>query len=323
MTQRPVSRSGDAVPVAVDRLSAAQQAAVRALAARVAAADGAEPLSDQTRLALSTPAAVVTHLLALDGPDLVGYGQLDTGGDVPAAEFAIAPGPRHDVVTVALFEAAEHRSEPGRLLVWAHGAASPVNAVAHRRGYTRDRVLLQLARPAAAAVPAPAAPAGVRLRAFVPGRDETAWLRVNARAFAQHREQGGWTIADLLVREAEDWFAPAGFLLAVDETDRPLGFHWTKLHPPSPVDAQLIGEVYVIAVDPDAQGRGLGPWLLSAGLAHLTGRGATRFVLYTDEDNAAAARLYERFGFTPSRSDVQYRRPGPAVQSGAGSFTER
>ena len=53
-------------------------------------------------------------------------------------------------------------------------------------------------------------------------------MRVNARAFAWHPEQGRLTREDLLLREAEDWFDPEGFLLA----DRSLGPAVTALRLP-------------------------------------------------------------------------------------------
>ena len=117
----------------------------------------------------------------------------------------------------------------------------------------------------------------MHVRPFRPGRDEDAWLRVNARAFATHPEQGSWTADDLRLREAEPWFDPDGFLLAwrgdPDDGGVLLGFHWTKVHPPGDVGDEAVGEVYVLGVDPGAQGLRLGRALTDLGLAHLRGRG--------------------------------------------------
>jgi mycothiol synthase len=150
-------------------------------------------------------------------------------------------------------------------------------------------------------IPDLAPPEGLVIRPFVVGQDEQAWLAVNARAFGWHPEQGSWTRDDLAARIGTSWFDPAGFLLA-ERDGHVLGFHWTKVHTAD------LGEVYLLGIDPDAQGLNLGQVLLAAGLRYLQGRGVNTVELYTEATNVRAVRLYGRFGFTEFSSDTQYSR---------------
>jgi len=144
--------------------------------------------------------------------------------------------------------------------------------------------------------------ASVATRDFVPGIDDDAWLAVNNRAFADHGEQGGWTRDALRLRMDEPWFDPTG--LRIHEVDgRLAAFCWTKLH--LELDP-VIGEIYVIAVDPDFHGRGLGKQLTLAGLDAITARGVEHANLYVDADNAVAVGLYRGLGFTIHRSRQAY-----------------
>jgi mycothiol synthase len=146
------------------------------------------------------------------------------------------------------------------------------------------------------------------LRPFRPGVDEDAWVEVNNRAFAGHPDQGGQTRADVERHEREPWFDPAGFLLLDADLDGPRaghldGFCWTKVHAGT---SPPMGEIFVIGVDPSAHGRGLGSALTVAGLDHLSGLGLTVGMLYVDESNTAAGRMYARLGFTEHHRDRVY-----------------
>lgn len=267
-------------------LDAQQRAAVLALAEAIEHADGAPPLSDQARSQLTSTR--VRHVIATEAGALIGYAQRDaTSAELLGEPQALAP----------LLDALQ--SDGGELDLWAHGARSRLVPILDARGYLRERVLWQLRRVATPLDPPPV-PAGVRLREFVVGRDEDAWLAVNAAAFAHHPEQGGWTRADLDAREGEPWFDPAGLLLA-ERDGQLLGFHWTKRH------NATLGEVYVIAVAPPAQGLRLGTVLLIAGLEYLRRNGIHDVLLYVDESNTGAMALYEKYGFRRFDHDVQYR----------------
>ncbi|MBD7919760.1 mycothiol synthase [Cellulomonas sp. Sa3CUA2] len=315
---------------AVDGPLPPQQAdAVRALHHAAARHDRVPPLSEQPLLWLSDDEAPVVHLLASLGPEqdaaapagtdapLVGYAQLDVGSSTTVrAELVVDPAHRRRGVARALLARAAQEAErvPGRRLqVWAHGDLPAARATAKAVGMVVVRELLRMAVDVTEHPPAPARlPQGVEVRAFVPGQDEEAWRRVNARAFAHHPEQGRMTSADLRAREAEPWFDPAGFLLA-ERDGRLLGSVWTKVHPPGDAPdgapGEEVGEIYVVGVDPLAQGLGMGRALTSLGLAHLRDRGLRTVILYTGAENAVAVHTYERAGFTRTAVDVMFGPP--------------
>jgi len=188
--------------------------------------------------------------------------------------------------------------------LWSHGDHPAAAAIAAKLGLNRVRELRRM-RWVAGDVPQPQLREGVRIRAFVPGQDEAAVVSVNHRAFSWHPEQGALTVEDLVATEQQDWFDPSGFFLAVDASDRLLGFHWTKVHPGPP---EAIGEVYVVGVDPDAQGGGLGKALTVIGMEHLRAAGLRSVMLYVESDNAPAVAVYSKLGFTVWDADVQYGR---------------
>jgi mycothiol synthase len=296
----------------VAQVGPAHVATVARLLDDVRRARGVTGLSEARRRALERAAAGPTGLLAVTARDggggpLVGYAQIDDEGDRTASsgelvvlhEGGVGSGLADRLLDTAVdaFRAAGG----GHLRFWVTHAGPSDDTRATSRGFTVERDLLQLRCP----LPLPASHDGgepIATRAFRPGVDEQDWLRVNNRAFTGHPEQGHWDLEDLLDRESEPWFTPDGFrVLEVD--GRLAGSCWTKVHdgtrPP-------LGEIYVISVDPDFHGRGLGRTLTRAGLEWLASVGVATGMLYVDGANTAALTLYRSMGFTTHHVDRSY-----------------
>jgi mycothiol synthase len=284
---------------------------VLALLHAATAADGVRPLSEEAELRLQhgAPGGHDVVVRSSDGA-LAGYARVDDG----SAELVVHPQCRRQGNGAALLDRVLDLAGDRPLSIWAHGDLPGSAELLAPRGFSRARVLLQMRRDLAGidADPRPSLPDDVTVRPFRPGRDEAAWLAVNARAFAAHPEQGRMTAEDLRLRQEEPWFDADGFLLAwrgvPDDGGDLLGFHWTKVHPAGDAGPEAVGEVYVLGVDPDAQGLRLGRALTDLGLAHLRNRGLGQVLLYVEEDNAPAVRLYEGRGFTRFSVDVSWRR---------------
>jgi mycothiol synthase len=311
----------------VGRLTDPQLSAVLELVGNATHADAVGPLSEQVLLAARerqlgrSSTTTSWHFLAYAGPNLTAYAHLGRdAGQAATAEMVVDPSYRRQGIGTELIHALERAAAPatrdGRTLqVWSHGDLHGARAFALRRGYSMQRELWQMRRslrPDDGPLPAVSLPVGFGARPFVVGRDENAWLAVNARAFVSHPEQGRMTRDDLDRRIAEPWFDPQGFILVEDlRGPAPVlaASHWTKVTPPEdPQSRPAEGEVYVVGVDPAYQGRGIGRTITVLGLAHLRDRGLTRAMLYVDGDSSAAVATYSRLDFARFAVDIMYSR---------------
>ena len=281
-------------------------AAVTSLLEAAELADGHRPVDEHRWLDMAQGgrdafAGLVAWSPGHDHP--IGYAQVSRGHRSWAIDLVIHPHPRYDALALGpeMLDAAVGLiagEGGGHVHLWVHQPTDAHDAMAEHAGLHRGRDLLQLRRP----LPVEGEPYELDWRTFVPGQDEAAWLEVNNRAFDWHPEQGGWDLETVLAREAEAWFDPRGFLLH-ERDGRLAGFCWTKVHtdhdPP-------VGEIFVIAVDPDFHGLGLGRDLVLAGLDWLAQQGITTGMLYVDASNTSAVKLYEKLGFTLNHVDRAY-----------------
>lgn len=280
-------------------------------------ADGHRPLSDHLWLDLVDGGRAGFAGLVAWEPGHghpVAYAQISRGHDSYSVELVVHPHHRYEMhllgpemLHAAINEVSENGG--GHIHWWVFEPTIGHRQVAEQVGLRPGRILHQMRR----SLPLSTADTQLRLpvRAFEPGRDEAEWLQVNNRAFAHHPEQGGWDQTTLSSRMSQPWFDPAGFV--IHEIDgRMAGFCWTK------VDVDLdpkLGEIYVIAVDPDFHGQGLGKRMVVSGLVSMAERGIGTAMLYVDAENVAAMAMYESLGFRTHRTDQAFVGDIPGANS--------
>jgi len=289
-------------------------AEVTVLLDAAARADGRRPLSDHLYLDLVAGgddgfAGLLAYEPGHEHP--VGYAQVSKGNDSHVFELVIHPHHRYEMATIGpeLLESALDvvRAEGGgEVNWWVYEPTSAHRTLADASSMDQTRTLYQMRR----SLPAERH-ATITTRSFVPGSDDEAWLSVNNSAFADHAEQGGWTTTTFRQRQQEPWFDPDGFRMH-ERDGRLAGFCWTKIHHRDDPDAidhdprHDLGEIYVIAVDPDFHGRGLGSEMTLAGLDHLADSGIPTALLYVDAANEGAVAMYRKLGFSVHATNAAF-----------------
>lgn len=225
--------------------------------------------------------------ITTDAPDETGKAIMhieDPGSDLSAAEVTAA------ITTLAANGATS-------IELWIHTVTDHADAVATELEFTAYRDLWQLR------CPLPAEPSTIATRAFTTD-DIDNFVKVNNRAFSWHPEQSGLTADAVRATMQEPWFNADGFRLYQPDDDL-LGFCWTKIHADN---EPVLGEIYVIAIDPSAHGRGLGGPMTLAGLDWLAAQGISHGMLYVESDNDPANATYRKLGFNHHHTDRAYTR---------------
>jgi mycothiol synthase len=318
--------------VASVEVRAAEPAEAQVLLDRLAGATGIPPVDEDEarRLAGLTPVRDPGwdwggHLVVVDSEPVAYAGvrlaPLHAGGSAgaphapgPAARVDLAVDRSHPAaqraLAAGLADVRDHARRrgvpgapdaPGAVEAWLRGAGDEDLATAAGEGFvvrSRLHVLGAAAATLAGAVAAaPAVPDDLTLRAFDPGdpADAQAVVTLLSRAYP---ELDGWFGDGFAVLQQAGWFRAEDLLLLGPGSDGLAALHWMKRR------GDGVGEVYNLAVDPSAQGRGLGPLMLDVGLRHLVDIGCREVVLWVDAENARALALYRSRGFEHRWDDV-------------------
>ncbi|KAM3099830.1 GNAT family N-acetyltransferase [Phormidesmis sp. 146-12] len=103
----------------------------------------------------------------------------------------------------------------------------------------------------------------------------------------------GWRVSQQKAVEAVCTAEDTHVWIAID-AESPVGFIAVKLH-----SEDSMGEIYMVAVDPDVQGQGIGSVLIEFALSWMKEAGMSIAMVETggDPGHAPARRTYEKAGF--------------------------
>jgi mycothiol synthase len=134
--------------------------------------------------------------------------------------------------------------------------------------------------------------------------EEAKLTRIQNRCFAGTWGYNPNTVATITYRTRLSHFSPEDVVL-IGERDKVTGYCWTEI---ACGKDERVGRIYMLGVDPDYRGKGIGKRLLLAGLARLRSKGARVIVLTVDSENEAACALYRSVGFELRANSLWYEK---------------
>jgi mycothiol synthase len=254
-----------------------------------------------------------SHLVIEENKEVIAYAHLDTTDLVagPSVEAVVHPQHRGKGLGALILKEAIKKCG-NKTRIWSHGDLPAAKAIAASLKLERLWSNLLMSKSLGEIQPVTSK---YPIRTFIPSLDNQAFLTLNNNVFANYPDQGGWSEDDLKVRLNESWFDDKGFFVAEDSSEL-IGFCWTKIHGAhthshtgSDHDHghEALGEIYVLAVNPDYKGQGIGRDLTITGLNYLKYQGLNNVMLYVGVENKPAFKLYKSLGFNEFGSDVMYR----------------
>ncbi len=144
-------------------------------------------------------------------------------------------------------------------------------------------------------------------RPFRPGEEERL-TQLQNRSFAGSWGYNANTVEGIAYRLHLPDASPEDIILALD-SNKPIGYCWTRVNIwKNKNSGGSAGRIYMLGVDPDYRGRGLGRQLLVAGLSYLKSKGLRGVELTVDSENKGACVLYKSVGFNLWTSSLWYEK---------------
>jgi len=276
--------------------------------------DGTPPIAEHVLLHLRHGGDKSdSHIVIEENNKVIAYAHLDATDLVagPSVEAVVHPNHRSKGLGSSILkEAIKVCGDKTR--IWSHGDLPAAKAIATSLNLERLWSNLLMSKPLGEIQPVTSK---YPIRTFISDFDNQAFLSLNNKVFANYPDQGGWSEDDLKVRLHESWFDEKGFFIA-DDRDELIGFCWTKIHGAHTHSHtgeddnhghDALGEIYVLAINPDYRGQGVGRDLTITGLNYLKYQGLKNVMLYVGVENKPAFNLYKSLGFNEFGSDVMYR----------------
>ncbi len=293
----------------VDSLTRDQQEQVFKIVKYATQEDSVNPLNEHAELHLKHGGdKPISHILATKEGVVVGYGHLDQTDLVegPAAEIVVNPEFRNQGIAKLILKKIEELSKPKPVRLWAHGNVPAAKQFTKNLNYEPIREIIQLKFSLLNIISDFNFANKFKVSTYQDDEDNKTILQINKDAFSELPDQAAWNKQDLQLRLNEHWFDPEG-LLILRKDDSPVAFCWTKIHTHDEAEHQPLGEIYVLAVLPEFQNRGLGKQLMLWALQHLRKKGLSEAILYVDAKNVKAMKIYQEIGFVHSGSDTLYK----------------
>lgn len=255
----------------------------------------------------------------LPGPsgDLIAFSQsalFKDGTPRLAFELAVHPDHRHKGIGTALYKMVQLRAENAGVFHITAPVYSPAGISApssssalflQRRGFRADHSYWQMRLENIDCESGPVWPEGIGVRTFSTiDSDSVIWAQLIIETFGEPATPQG-----IHAQLQEPGVSREGYFFAVDQaTGREIGTSRGRV---DIVGGRKVGYIGTVGVLPTYRGRGIAEALVRQTLLYLAGVGMDSAILFVEDRNTPARRLYDKLGWRQIyRTDHYWKRLG-------------